>query len=71
MTTTAHRRGVPGTVIDGVCRDVDRSLELSYPIFSRGNWMRTGKDRVRVDGVGVAVCIGGVRLEHSLQSRRT
>ncbi len=26
LTTTAAARGVPGTVIDGVCRDVDRSL---------------------------------------------
>lgn len=63
LTTTAHRRGIPGTVIDGVCRDIDRSLQLGYPIFSRGNWMRTGKDRVRVDGVEVAVSIGGVRVE--------
>lgn len=63
LTTTAAMRGVPGTVIDGVCRDVDRSLELSYPIFSRGNWMRTGKDRVRVEETGGPVSIGGVRVE--------
>jgi regulator of RNase E activity RraA len=63
LTTTAHRRGVAGTVIDGVCRDVDRSLHLGYPIFSRGSWMRTGKDRVRVEAVGVPVAVGGVRVE--------
>lgn len=63
LTTTAHGRGVAGTVIDGVCRDVDRSLTLGYPIFSRGNWMRTGKDRVRVEATQVAVSIGGVRVE--------
>jgi 4-hydroxy-4-methyl-2-oxoglutarate aldolase len=63
LTVTAHRRGVAGTVIDGVCRDADRSLELGYPIFSRGNWMRTGKDRVRVDGLDVPVTVGGVRVE--------
>lgn len=63
LTSTAHRRGVAGTVIDGVCRDIDRSIELSYPIYSRGNWMRTGKDRVRVDGVNVPVSLGGVRVE--------
>src|SRR5579883_684106 len=51
LTSTAARRQVGGTVIDGVCRDVDRALELDYPIYSRGNWMRTGKDRVRVDGI--------------------
>lgn len=63
LTLTAHRRNVAGTIIDGVCRDVDRSIELNYPIYSKGNWMRTGKDRVRVDGVNVPVSIGGVRVE--------
>ena len=62
LTTTAHARGVSGTVIDGVCRDVARSLELGYPIFSAGNWMRTGKDRVRVEQTGQPVAIGGVRV---------
>ncbi len=63
LTSTAHRRGIAGTVIDGVCRDIDRCIELDYPIYSRGNWMRTGKDRVRVDGINVPVSIGGVRVE--------
>ncbi len=63
LTITAHRREVAGTVIDGVCRDVDRSLALGYPIFSRGNWMRTGKDRVRVEATQVPVSVGGVRVE--------
>ena len=63
LTTTAAGRGIPGTVIDGVCRDADRSLELNYPIFSRGNWMRTGKDRVRVEEIGGPVSIGGIRVE--------
>jgi 4-hydroxy-4-methyl-2-oxoglutarate aldolase len=63
LTLTASRRGVAGTVIDGVCRDVDRAMTLSYPIFSRGNWMRTGKDRVRVEAINEPVTIGGVRVE--------
>ena len=63
LTSTAHRRGVAGTVIDGICRDIDRSIKLDYPIYTRGNWMRTGKDRVRVDGINVPVSIGGVRVE--------
>jgi 4-hydroxy-4-methyl-2-oxoglutarate aldolase len=62
LTTTAKAREIAGTVIDGVCRDVDRMRELAYPIFSRGHWMRTGKDRVRVEETGGAVSIGGVRV---------
>lgn len=60
MTTVARRRGVEGTVIDGVCRDLDRALQEDYPLFTRGNWMRTGKDRVRLAATGVPVTIGGV-----------
>ncbi|MCG2621347.1 RraA family protein [Arthrobacter sp. I2-34] len=63
LTSTASRNAVAGTVIDGVCRDVDRALSMQYPIYSRGNWMRTGKDRVRVEAVGAPVSIGGVRIE--------
>lgn len=63
LTVTAHRKGLPGTVIDGICRDTERSLEVGYPIFSRGYWMRTGKDRVQVDAYQVPVSIGGVRIE--------
>lgn len=63
LTSTASRRKVAGTVIDGICRDVDRALTLKYPLFARGNWMRTGKDRVRVEATQVPVSIGGVRVE--------
>lgn len=63
LTSTAVRRNVAGTVIDGICRDIDRAIEFNYPIFSRGNWMRTGKDRVRVEATGEPVSIGGVRVE--------
>jgi 4-hydroxy-4-methyl-2-oxoglutarate aldolase len=63
LTTVAHRRALAGTVIDGVCRDVDRSLQLGYPVFARGNWMRTGKDRVRVEATQLPVSIGGIRVE--------
>jgi 4-hydroxy-4-methyl-2-oxoglutarate aldolase len=62
LTSVAHARGISGTVIDGVCRDVDRSADLGYPIFARGNWMRTGKDRVRVEGMQIPVSIGGIRV---------
>src|SRR6478672_6836722 len=62
LTIMAHRRKLGGTVIHGVCRDVDRSLELNYPIFSRGNWMRTGKDRVQAEGYNVPCSLGEIRV---------
>lgn len=63
LTIMAHRRHLGGTVIHGVCRDASRSLELGYPIYSRGVYMRTGKDRVQADGYQVPVSLGEVRVE--------
>jgi regulator of RNase E activity RraA len=61
LTAVSHRRGVGGTVIHGVCRDVARALDLGYPIFSRGHYMRTGKDRVEVESQGTPVSLGEVQ----------
>jgi regulator of RNase E activity RraA len=62
LTAMAADRRVGGTVIDGVCRDVQRALGMGYPIYSRGRFMRTGKDRVEVSDVGRPVSIGGVNV---------
>ena len=62
LTEVAHAKGIAGTVIDGINRDVALSLQLGYPIYSRGHWMRTGKDRVQVEATGVPVNIGDVRV---------
>src|SRR5690606_26593800 len=63
LTMVASARGLAGTAIDGVCRDSDRAVELEYPIYCRGTWMRTGKDRVRVEAYAEPVTLGGVRVE--------
>jgi len=63
LTAVAHRRGVAGTVIHGVCRDLSTSKELNYPIFSRGNYMRTGKDRVQAEDFNVPISLGEIRVE--------
>jgi len=62
LTWIAHTRGVAGTVIDGACRDVALSHELSYPIYSRSYSMRTGKDRVQVEATNGPVNIGDARV---------
>ncbi|WP_120521636.1 RraA family protein [Arthrobacter celericrescens] len=62
MTEVAAVRGIAGTVINGVCRDVAASLGQEYPIFSAGRYMRTGKDRVRLAAVGSEVTINGIAI---------
>ncbi len=62
MTFTAKTKGIEGTVIDGVCRDVDGIRKLDYPIYSKGKYMVTGKERVEVDQVNVPVSISGIQV---------
>ncbi len=62
LTSVANKRRPAGTVIHGACRDVARSVDLGYPIFSRGKFMRTGKDRVQLEGVNVPISLGDVQV---------
>ncbi|MCQ4145276.1 RraA family protein [Vogesella sp. AC12] len=62
MTQYAGLRQIAGTVINGVCRDVNKALGEGYPLFTRGRFMRTGKDRVQVEAVGGTVSIGSARV---------
>lgn len=62
MTTTAKIHGIEGTVIDGVCRDVDGIEALGYGIYTKSTYMVTGKDRVTVDYTNKPVSISGVQI---------
>lgn len=62
MTQYALARGIAGTVIDGVCRDVNKALSEGYPLFAKGRFMRTGKDRVEVVAINQPVSIGNARV---------
>ncbi len=62
MTQYAGAHRFAATVIDGVCRDVSKALGDGYPLFTRGRFMRTGKDRVEVEAVNVTITIGKARV---------
>lgn len=59
MSYYASLHGIEGTVIDGVCRDLDSIREVGYPVYSKGAYMMTGKDRVTCEAVNVPVNICG------------
>lgn len=63
MAIYASRRGIAGTVIDGVCRDINVIRELKYPIFTKGTYMVTGKDRVFADRINEPVIVSGVQIQ--------
>jgi len=63
ITRFAMARKFGGTVIDGVCRDTAKILEVGYPMFSCGRFPQTGKGRLQVGAFAETVTIGGVRVE--------
>lgn len=62
LTATASRLKIAGTAIHGVCRDVHCALDIGYPVFSRGRFMRTGKDRVEAVEMLGTVSLGDVQV---------
>jgi regulator of RNase E activity RraA len=62
LTTAAIRKGLEGVAIDGACRDVARYADGTLPVFARGVFMRTGKERVQAEGVQVPIKLGGVSI---------
>ena len=62
MSVYAKNKGIAGTVIDGVCRDINVIRQLKYPIYTKGTYMVTGKDRVYVDRINETVSISGVQI---------
>lgn len=63
LTTVAKRKNLGGTIIDGVCRDVDGIRDQDYPIFTKGYFMVTGKDRVECKSVGETVSICNISVK--------
>jgi 4-hydroxy-4-methyl-2-oxoglutarate aldolase len=62
LTFRAGQLDVRGTVIDGCFRDVEEIRASGYPIFARGAFMRSGKGRARMVGLGIPVSIGGIAI---------
>lgn len=62
MSVYAMKKGIAGTVINGVCRDINVIRELEYPIYTKGTYMVTGKDRVYVDRINETVNVAGIQV---------
>ena len=62
LTYVGVQKKLAGTVIDGVCRDVDGIRELGYPMYTKGHFMVTGKDRVMMGSMKEPVSICNVRV---------
>jgi regulator of RNase E activity RraA len=62
LTSYAVKKGLGGTVINGMHRDTEVITSTRYPVFSKGPFMVTGKGRTRLKAVNVPIEIGGVTV---------
>jgi len=62
MSLYASINNIEGTVIDGVCRDVPFIKKIGYPIFTKGSYMVTGKDRVEAQSINETISVSDVQV---------
>jgi len=56
----AQKRGVAGTIIEGLARDITATLEIGYPVFARAMTMRGSRGRITIEATQVPVSIDGI-----------
>lgn len=62
LTRKALHQNIAGTIINGSARDLETIRKLGYPIYTKGIFMVSGKNRVRVKVTNVSVDIDGVTV---------
>jgi 4-hydroxy-4-methyl-2-oxoglutarate aldolase len=60
LANAAKGKGVRGTVIDGLSRDIEGSESIGYPVFGRGVTMISARNRVIQIASGTPVTMAGV-----------
>lgn len=63
LSTAAKERGLSGTIVDGLARDIDESREAGYPVFARAATPSTARGRIVEEDWNVPVSVDGVRVE--------
>ena len=58
----AKLKGVAGLMVDGAVRDLEEMIEFEFPVFARHMTPTTGRLRLRVEAINVAVVIDGVAV---------
>ena len=60
LSKAAVVKGVAGVIVDGLCRDIDESRELGFPVFARGVIPATARGRVIETGFNGPITVDSV-----------
>jgi len=62
LSRAALMRQIGGVIVDGICRDIDESRELGFPVFGRGVIPVTARGRIIEASFNSPVTIGSVTV---------
>ncbi|NWK80361.1 RraA family protein [Aquitalea sp. LB_tupeE] len=62
LANAARCKGIRGTVIDGLSRDIDGSSDIGYPVYGRGVTMISARNRLVQLSSGQPVNMAGVTV---------
>jgi regulator of RNase E activity RraA len=65
LSLAARVKGIEGVIVDGICRDVDDSRDVGFPVFARGSTPRTARGRVVEASCGEPILLGDDVHVHS------
>jgi 4-hydroxy-4-methyl-2-oxoglutarate aldolase len=58
LSGAAQHRGIAGSIVDGLTRDVEEANKIGYPVYARGCTARTARGRIHEAGCQVPIRIG-------------
>jgi len=62
LSKAALVRGIPGVIVDGMCRDIDESRELGFTVFARGVIPATARGRIIETDFNCPITVGSVTV---------
>ena len=62
LSRAASVKKIAGTIVDGMARDIDESIEFGYPLFARGSVPRTARSRIIETAFNVPVTVDGIAV---------
>jgi regulator of RNase E activity RraA len=60
LSRAAIVKGISGVIVDGMCRDIDESRELGFPVFARGVVPTTARGRIIETGFDCPITVSHV-----------
>src|SRR5262245_40186421 len=60
LSRAAMVKGIPGVIVDGMCRDIDESRELGFTVFARGVIPSTARGRIIETGFNCPITVDSV-----------